>query len=140
MKRFYNYLLTFPDSAQLDPLQVGICFGGTLNNLTMSQLTLFDEPEEEHKIDIVYVPHHRSTGLGNFYDFLQYYRNENNTFISLNNRTYFSEIEEVEIVKQLLFKFNKDTQEWDHKPVYNFRINSMLHDIYDYLNERSNHV
>jgi len=104
------------------------------------QLDLFSEDEKPNPQRWVLPPHHKSTGLGNFYDFLQYYRTENNTFISLNNRTYFSQIEEVEIVKQLLFKFNKDTQELEHKPVYNFRINSMLHNIYDYLSERNNHV
>jgi hypothetical protein len=128
----------------------------------MSQLSLFDEPEEEHKIDIVYVPHHKSTGLGNFYDFLQYYRNENNTFAAISvsiqdgyrfngkkripifrivtSKYLISQVNELDVAKRLLFKFNSDTKEWERKPINNFRINEMLYTIYEQLIERSNHV
>ena len=136
MKRNLIYHHTISDSARLDPAQVGFCFGG-FKFSTMTQLNLFDQPEEKPKIDIVYVLHHKSTGMADFDTFLELNRDFDNTFV---NNIYLSEIDEVGIVKQMLFKFDKDLQDWVHKPVYNFRINHMLHFIYDYLSEKSNHV
>jgi len=102
---------------------------------TMTQLNLFENIEEKPE-DY----RHKPTGIADFDTFLELNRTAYNTFINLGNPIYLSEIDDAEFAKKLLFKFDSDLQEWVHKPVYNFRINQLLHYIYDYLSERSNHV
>jgi len=131
----------------------------------MTQLNLFDseEPEEPNKDYLP--PHFKTIGGGNYDEFLQLHRTPENTYISISssevvdskfvnkkripiyriytsrfNLNSFNSIDDILTLKRILYNFDPDTKEWTHKNVTNFRINSMLHNIYDYLNERSNHV
>jgi len=129
----------------------------------MTQLELFEQEENKpNEIDLL--PYfHRTTGGGNINDFLQTYRNYQNTIVSkmeviecgkrkvgfkilplckIEITRYrlcdFNSTNDIPTVKSLLFTFNRETKEYEHKTIYNFRINQMLHNIYDFLSERSN--
>ena len=131
----------------------------------MTQLNLFDtgEPEEPNKDYLP--PHFKTIGGGNYNDFLEVERNYDNTIVSLSSMdevdkrlingkripifklsisryriSDLNSIDDLPLVKRLLYSFDSDTKEWIHKPVHNFKVNQMLHNIYDSLNERLNHV
>lgn len=131
----------------------------------MRQLDLFDNQQPKKNNDTYLHMHLKAIGGGNYDEFLQIDRDIDNTIVSLSNMyevgkklikgkykpvyrisitTYslsdLNSIDDIPLVKRLLFTFDADEKEWIHKPVYNFKINSMLHDIYDDLNERSNNV
>ena len=131
-----NPLLALPDTYGLDSSGDRVLLLGVI--IVMTQLNLFHDEEPEKKPIIYTLPdHHKATGTGDFNSFLEIHRNNNNTFVISGSPIYLYQIDDIEMVKGMLFKFDKDVQEWVHKPVYNFRINQLLHYIYDYLNERS---
>lgn len=151
--------ITLPAHTRLDPKYGGFCFGGII--YIMTQLDLFQEPEPK---PIIYITpdHHKANGIGNFDVFLEKFRNNENTYVASStsiqcgtvykNKKYIpkfriiidrfllSEINDSKIAKRLLFAFNSETKEYDHKPVNNFRINQLLHWIYDSLSEGGNYV
>jgi len=158
-------LITLPASAMVwSPGSAGFVFGVVLISYFM-QLDLFCEDEKPKPQTWVLPPHHKATGSGNYTDFLQTWRNFDNTFCSISSSVRYSVIkigkkhvpiykiqittywlselnfvEDLPAVKYLLYTINPDTKEPEHKIVYNFRINDLLHRIYDMLSERSNHV
>lgn len=71
--------------------------------------------------------------------FLELYRNEYNQKIHTGQYIYeLNSKYDIDTLKNILFKFDTDKQELVHKTITNFRINQLLHNKYDYLNETFN--
>ncbi|MFA6072122.1 MAG: hypothetical protein WC810_26455 [Janthinobacterium sp.] len=106
----------------------------------MTQLNLFDNNEPDEAPNLFILPnHHKSDGCGNIDVFLQLGRTEFNQFIHTGDRINdLCYEDDIDTLKHILFKFDADMQEWVHKPILNFRINQLLHNQYDYLNEKYN--
>jgi hypothetical protein len=130
----------------------------------MTQLNLFDQEPEENRSDDL-PPHFKTIGDGNYSDFLQLHRTYENSYVCVSSSEVvnrkrvdkklipiykitisrykidsFRSTDDIPTVKRLLYNFDSETKEWTHKNVSNFRVNSLLHNVYDSLNERMNHV
>jgi hypothetical protein len=130
----------------------------------MTQLNLFDQEPEENRSDDL-PPHFKTIGGGNYSDFLQLHRTYENSYVCVSSSEVvnrkrvnkklipiykitisrykidsFRSTDDIPTVKRLLYNFDSETKEWAHKNVSNFRVNSLLHNVYDSLNERMNHV
>lgn len=121
------------------------------------QLSIFDEQHDRPQPPEL-PPHHRSTGFGNFDEFLRTDIELEDITIAIQSLSVIGSkivnkkrisiyqtainfyrvchVEEVEQMRHLLYRFDMDEKEYIHRTIINYRVNQLCHNHYDWLIER----